>query len=162
MGCRVGNRSSHRRSFRARNEPPGWENTDRPVMRSKLCNILAASSGRRGGCGPPVTNHFEGIGVVLGTQLTRRNLYHRVGNSKSRILNSISSVRFRSRFHIPFSRDLAARTSHPPPRAAPVTNLLCRAQAERTMQARVRSGIPVHDVARPRAPEVSAFVIVAS
>jgi len=112
MGCRVGNRSSHRRSFRARNEPPGWENTDRPVMRSTLCNIPAASSGRRGGCGRPVTNHFEGTGVVLWTQLTRRNLYHRVGSSKSRFLNSISSVRFYSRFSYsdnPVSRDLARR-----------------------------------------------------
>jgi hypothetical protein len=101
MGCRVGNRSSHRRSSRARNELPGLENTDRPVMRSTLCNILAASSGRRGGCGRPATNRFEGTGVVLGTEWTRRNLYHRVGSSKSLILNSISSVRFRSRFHIP-------------------------------------------------------------
>jgi hypothetical protein len=40
-------------------------------MRSPLCNILAASSGRKGECGQLVTNHFEGIGVVLGAQLTR-------------------------------------------------------------------------------------------
>ena len=71
MGCRVGNRSSHRRSFRVRNDLPEWENTDRPAMRSSLCNILAASSGRRGECGRPVTNQFEGTGVVLGGQLTR-------------------------------------------------------------------------------------------
>ena len=87
MGCRVGNRSSHRRSFRVRNDLTEWENTDRPVMRSTLCNILAASRGRRGECGRPVTNQIGGTGVVLGAQLTRRNLYHRVGSSKSRILN---------------------------------------------------------------------------
>src|ERR1019366_2102673 len=71
MGCRVGNRSSHRRSFRVRNDLPEWENTDRPAMRSSLCNILAASSGRRGERGRPVINKFEGTGVVLGGQLTR-------------------------------------------------------------------------------------------
>ena len=87
MGCQVGNRSSHRRSFQVRNDLPEWENTDRPVMRSTLCNILAASSGRMDECGRPVTNQFEGTGVVLGAQLTRRNLYHKVENSKSRILN---------------------------------------------------------------------------
>ena len=87
MGCRVGNRSSHGRSFRVRNDLPEWENTDRPAMRSTLCNNLAASSGRRVESGRPVTNQFEGAGVVLGVQLTRRNLYHRVGSSKSRILN---------------------------------------------------------------------------
>src|SRR6266446_7311294 len=86
MGCRVGNRSSHRRSFRVRNDLPEWENTDRPVMRSTWWNILVASLGRRGECERPVTNQFEGTGVVLGAQLTRRNLYHRVGGSKSRIL----------------------------------------------------------------------------
>ena len=87
MGCRVGNQLSHRRSFQVRNDLPEWENTDRPVMRSALWNILAASSGRRGEFGRLVTNHFEGTGVVLGAQLTRRNLYHKVDNSKSRILN---------------------------------------------------------------------------
>jgi hypothetical protein len=71
VGYRVGNRSSHGRSFRVRNDLPEWENTDRPVIRSTLCNILAASSARKGECGRPVTNHFEGIGVVLGAQLTR-------------------------------------------------------------------------------------------
>src|ERR1017187_7656794 len=73
VDCRVGNRSSHRRSFRVRNDLPEWENTDRPAMRSALWNILAASSGRRGECGRPVTNQFEGTGVVLGAQLTQRN-----------------------------------------------------------------------------------------
>src|ERR1700686_3575801 len=71
MGCRAENRSSHRRSFRVRNDLPQWKNTDRPVIRSRLCNILAASSGRRGECEWPVTNQFEGTGDVLGLQLTR-------------------------------------------------------------------------------------------
>ena len=70
MGCQAGNQSSHRRSFRVRNDRPEWENTDRPVMRSTLCNILAEGSGPRGECGWPVTNHFEGTGVALGAQLT--------------------------------------------------------------------------------------------
>ena len=70
MGCRVGNRSSHGRSFRVRNDLPEWENTDRPLTRSTLCNILSASLGRMGECGWPVTNHFEGTGVALGAQLT--------------------------------------------------------------------------------------------
>jgi hypothetical protein len=87
MGCRVGNRSSHRRSFRVRNDLPEWENTTRPVTRSTLCNIPVAGSGRRGECGWPVINQFEDTGVVLGAQLTRRNLYHRDGSSESRILN---------------------------------------------------------------------------
>ena len=87
MGCRVGNRSSHRRSFPVRNDLPEWENTDRPVTRSTLCNILAASFGRMGECGRPVTNRFEGAGVVLGAQLTRMNFYHRVGSSRNLILN---------------------------------------------------------------------------
>jgi hypothetical protein len=86
MGCRVENRSSHGHSFRVRNGLPEWENTDRPVTRSTLCNNLAASSGRRGEFGRLVTNQFEGTGVVLGAQLARRNLYHRVVSSKSRIL----------------------------------------------------------------------------
>jgi len=71
MGCRVGNRSSRRRSFQVRSDLPEWENTDRPLMRSTLCNILAASSGRKGECGRLVTTHFEDIGVVPGAQLTR-------------------------------------------------------------------------------------------
>src|ERR1019366_7803722 len=71
MGCRVGNRSSHRRSFRVRNDLPEWENTDRPARRSSLCNILAASSVRKGECGGPATTQLEGAGVVLGGQLTR-------------------------------------------------------------------------------------------
>jgi hypothetical protein len=71
MGCRAENRSSHRRSFRVRNDLPQWKNTDRPVIRSRSCNILAASSGRRGECEWPVTNQFEGTGDVLGLQLTR-------------------------------------------------------------------------------------------
>ena len=71
MGCRVGNRSSHRRSFRVRNDLPQWKNTDRPVIRSRSCNILGASSSRRGECKWPVTNQSEGTGVVLGLQLTR-------------------------------------------------------------------------------------------
>jgi hypothetical protein len=71
MGCRAENRSSHRRSFRVRNDLPQWKNTDRPLIRSRSCNILAASSGRRGECGWPVTNQFEGTGDVLGLQLTR-------------------------------------------------------------------------------------------
>jgi hypothetical protein len=124
MGCRVGNRSTHRRSFPVRNNLPEWENTDHPVMRSTLCNILAASSGRRGECGRSVTNQFEGTGVVLGAQLTRRNLYHRVGGSKIRILNCISPakkkanthrivvVTFRLRFRLPINpvyQELAKR-----------------------------------------------------
>jgi hypothetical protein len=73
MGCRVGNRSSHRRSFQVRNGLTEWENTDRPVMRSTLCNILEESSGRRGECERLVTTRFEGTVVVLGgAQLTRR------------------------------------------------------------------------------------------
>jgi hypothetical protein len=108
MGCRVGNRSSHRRSFPVSNGPTEWENTGRPVMRSMLCNILAAGSGRMGECGRPVTNPFDGTGVVLGAQLTRRNLYHRVVSSKSRFLNSISSVGLPSRFHIPITPFLRA------------------------------------------------------
>ena len=71
MGCRAENRSSHRRSFRVRNDLPQWKNTDRPVIRSRSCNILAASSGQRGECEWPVTNQFEGTGDVLGLQLTR-------------------------------------------------------------------------------------------
>jgi hypothetical protein len=71
MDCRVGNRSSHRRSSQSHSELPEWENTDRPVTRSTLCNILAASSGRKDECGRPVTNQFEGIVVVLEAQLTR-------------------------------------------------------------------------------------------
>ena len=71
MDCRAENRSSHRRSFRVHNDLPQWKNTDRPVIRSRSCNILAASSGRRGECGGPVTNQFEGTGDVLGLQLTR-------------------------------------------------------------------------------------------
>ena len=70
-----------------RNDLPEWENTDRPVMRSTLWNILAANLGRRGECGRPVTNRFEGAGVVLGAQLTRMNFYHRVGSSRNLILN---------------------------------------------------------------------------
>lgn len=87
MGCRVGNQSSRRRSFRVRNDLPEWENTDRPVTRSTLCNILAASLGRMGECGRPVTNRVEGTGVVLGAQLTQENFYHRVGSSRTLILN---------------------------------------------------------------------------
>jgi len=94
MGCRVGNRSSHRRSFRVRNDLPEWENTDRPVTRSTLCNILAARSGRMGEYGKPVTNPFGGRGVVLAAQLTRGFLYHRAGSSKSHILNSVSQLQF--------------------------------------------------------------------
>jgi hypothetical protein len=71
MGCRAENQSSHRRSFRVRNELPQWKNTDRPVIRSRSCKILAASSGQRGECEWPVTNQFEGTGDVLGLQLTR-------------------------------------------------------------------------------------------
>ena len=71
MGCRAENRSSHRRSFRGRNDLPQWKNTDRPVIRSRSCNILGASSSRRGECKWPVTNQSEGTGVVLGLQLTR-------------------------------------------------------------------------------------------
>ena len=71
MGCRAENRSSHRRSFRVRNDLPQWKNTDRPVIRSRSCNILGASSSRRGECKWPVTNQSEGTGVVLGLQLTR-------------------------------------------------------------------------------------------
>jgi len=74
MGCRAGNRSSHRRSSQARNDLPEWENTDHPVTRSTLYNILAANSGRKGGYGPPATNQFEGTGVVLGAQATRNIL----------------------------------------------------------------------------------------
>jgi hypothetical protein len=71
MGCQVGNRSSHRRSSQARNELPEWENTDRPVTRSTLCNILAASSDRKDEFGRPAINPFEGTVVVLGARLTR-------------------------------------------------------------------------------------------
>src|ERR1019366_8073530 len=71
MGCRAENRSSHRRSFRVHNDLPQWKNTDRPVIRSRSCNILGASSSRRGECKWPVTNQSEGTGVVLGLQLTR-------------------------------------------------------------------------------------------
>src|ERR1700686_445772 len=71
MGCRAGNRSSHRRSFRGRNDLPQWKNTDRPVIRSRSCNILGASSSRRGECKWPVTSQSEGAGVVLGLRLTR-------------------------------------------------------------------------------------------
>ena len=71
MGCRAENRSSHGRSFRVRNDLPQWKNTDRPVIRSRSCNILGASSSRRGECKWPVTNQSEGSGVVLGLQLTR-------------------------------------------------------------------------------------------
>src|SRR6266851_8407627 len=60
------------------------------------------------------------------------------------------------------SRDLAATTAHSPPWPAHVTNLLCRAQAERTMQAIIHSGNPIQEVATPRAPGVSAFVEVSS
>jgi hypothetical protein len=112
MGCRVGNRSSHGRSFRARNERPEWENTDRPLMRSTLCNNLAASSGRRDERGRPVTNQFEGTGVVLGAQLTRRNLYTELAVTKvafsiefHRLKNTFTYchavVTFRLRSHIP-------------------------------------------------------------
>jgi hypothetical protein len=68
VGYRVGNPWSHRRSFQVRNDSPGSENTDRPPMRSRLCNILAANLGRMGGCERPVTIRFEDIAVVLGTQ----------------------------------------------------------------------------------------------
>jgi len=88
MGCQVGNRSSHRHSFRVRNDLPELKNTDRPEMRSTLCNILAANLDRRGECGRPVTNQFEGSGVVLGAQLTRKNLYHRPAE-KTKITFSI-------------------------------------------------------------------------
>jgi hypothetical protein len=71
MGCQAENRSSHRRSFRVRNELPQWKNTGRPVIRSRSCNILGASSSRRGECKWPVTNQSEDTGVVLGLQLTR-------------------------------------------------------------------------------------------
>jgi hypothetical protein len=81
-GCQVGNRSSHGRSFRVRNDRPEWENTDRPVMRSTLCNNLAASSSRRGEFGRPVTSQFEGTGVVLGAQLSRGNLYTELALAK--------------------------------------------------------------------------------
>ena len=103
MDCWAENRSSHRRSFPERNDLTEWGNTDRPVMHSMLCNILVGSSGRMGEYGRLVTNQFEGTGVVVGAHLTRRNLYHRVFSSKSRIFNSFSSVRFPSRFHIPIS-----------------------------------------------------------
>jgi hypothetical protein len=71
MDCRAENRSSHRRPFRVRNDLPQWRNTDRPVNHSRSCNILAASSGRRGECARLVTNQFEGAADVLGDQLTR-------------------------------------------------------------------------------------------
>ena len=71
MGCRAENRSSRRRSFRVRNDLTQWKNTDRPVIRSRSCNIPAASLGRRGECEWPVTNQFEGTDDVLGLLLTR-------------------------------------------------------------------------------------------
>lgn len=86
-GCPVGNRSSHRHSFRVSNALHELENTGRPAIHLRLCNIPAASSGRMGECARPATNRFEGTGVVLEGRLTRGNLYHIVARSKSRILN---------------------------------------------------------------------------
>jgi hypothetical protein len=71
MGCQVGNRSSHRRSFRVRNDLPGWENTGRPLMRLTLCNILAVSPDRRDEYGRPATNHFEDIDGFPDARWTR-------------------------------------------------------------------------------------------
>src|SRR5580700_10130063 len=79
VDCRAGNPSSRRHSFRVRNDLPEWENIDRPVTHSTLCNTLAARSGRMGECGWPATDPLGGRGAVVEAHLTRKNLYHRAG-----------------------------------------------------------------------------------
>jgi hypothetical protein len=112
MGCRVGNRSSHRRSFRVHNDLPGSGNTGHPPMRSTSCNIPAANSDRRGECGRPATNHFEGIvGVpdarwtrmIFTTELARPEAVFLIEFPRSTNANRHRNVdvTFRRRSHVP-------------------------------------------------------------
>ena len=101
MDCPPENRLLHRRSFQVRNDLLQWKNTDRPVIRPRSCNILAASSGRTGGCEWPVTNQLEGTGDVLGLQLTRG------------IINTVSAVA-----KVAFANEFPQQMKANPPRLA--------------------------------------------